>query len=92
MDFYAARYRANRRKRAKLPANPQAVPYPATAPHGVRPLGTQGWAARFDWKAGYWAEGRGDVDLARRSVGACGLFLRRVVVNAFFLDCGRQAL
>ncbi|KAJ9095965.1 hypothetical protein QFC21_005327 [Naganishia friedmannii] len=66
MDFYAARYRANRRKRAKLPANPQAVPYPATAPHGVRPLGTQGWAARYDWKAGYWAEGRGDVDLARR--------------------------
>ncbi|KAJ9121480.1 hypothetical protein QFC22_002096 [Naganishia vaughanmartiniae] len=55
-----------RRKRAKLPANPQAVPYPATAPHGVRPLGTQGWAARYDWKAGYWAEGRGDVDLARR--------------------------
>lgn len=66
MDLYATHYRANRKKRAKLPANPQAVPYPATAPPGARPLSTQGWAARYDYKAAWWAEGRGDVDLARR--------------------------
>lgn len=66
MDLFATHYRANRKKRAKLPANPQAVPYPATAPPGGRPLNTQGWAARYDYKAGWWAEGRGDVDLARR--------------------------
>lgn len=68
MDLFATHYRSNRKKRAKLPANPQAVPYPATAPPGGRPLNAQGWAARYDYKAGWWAEGRGDVDLARRYV------------------------
>lgn len=31
-------------------------------------LGAQGWAVRYDWKSGWFAEIRGDLDEARRYV------------------------
>ena len=39
-----------------------------TAGMSGRALGPQGWAVRYDWKAAWFAEVRGELDVARRCV------------------------
>jgi hypothetical protein len=67
-EFYANHYKRNRRKRGRLPSNPNQLPYPVSVPPGTKVLLSSGWAARYDYKAGLFAEMRGDFDIARRQV------------------------
>lgn len=59
VEYYTAHAKKVRRKRSRIST---------TQPSGVpgKSLGAQGWAVRYDWKAGWYAELRGDFDLARR--------------------------
>lgn len=72
MEYYAGHLKRNRRKRARLPSNPGGSPYPVVGgPAGhttARPLGSQGWAVRYDFKAALFSEMRGEVENARRCV------------------------
>ena len=64
MEYYAAHGKKVRRKRVRLPSASSG------AMLGVpgKTLGSQGWAVRYDWKAGWFAELRGDMVEARRWV------------------------
>ena len=66
MDYYTTHAKRVRRKRARLPIS-QIGAAPVT---GGRVLGSQGWAVRYEWKAGWFAEIRGDAELAKRYVYA----------------------
>jgi hypothetical protein len=59
LEYYNAHAKKVRRKRSRVPANQAS---------GVlgKSLGSQGWAVRYDWKAGWFAELRGDFEVARR--------------------------
>jgi hypothetical protein len=62
IEYYAAHGKKVRRKRVRLPS------VSSGAMLGVpgKTLGSQGWAVRYDWKAGWFAELRGDMVEARR--------------------------
>jgi hypothetical protein len=62
MEYYAAHGKKVRRKRVRLPS------VSSGAMLGVpgKTLGSQGWAVRYDWKAGWFAELRGEMIEARR--------------------------
>jgi hypothetical protein len=64
MEYYAAHGKKVRRKRVRLPS------VSSGAMLGVpgKTLGSQGWAVRYDWKAGWFAELRGEMVEARRQV------------------------
>jgi hypothetical protein len=64
MEYYGSHAKRVRRKRARLPTGQFATQY-APSDKG-RPLGAQGWGVRYDWKAGWFAELRGEFDAARR--------------------------
>lgn len=61
MEYYASHSKKIRRKRTRLPSQ---VGSAAGVPG--KSLGTQGWAVRYDFKAGWFAELRGEVVEARR--------------------------
>lgn len=57
MEYYNTHAKRVKRKRSRLPA---------TAGMPGKVLGQQGWTVRYDWKAGWFAEIRGDFEEARR--------------------------
>ncbi|KAK4688106.1 trafficking protein particle complex subunit 11, partial [Tremellales sp. Uapishka_1] len=63
MEYYGAHAKRVKRKRARVPVSQLGG---VQLPQSSRGLGSQGWAARYDWKAGWFAEVRGEHDLARR--------------------------
>lgn len=65
MDYYNAHAKRVRRKRSRVPAS-MPVHAPVTTAQGHKVLGPQGWAVRYDWKMGWFAEVRGEIDVARR--------------------------
>lgn len=65
MDYYNAHAKRVRRKRSRVPAS-MPIHAPTTTAQGFKVLGPQGWAVRYDWKMGWFAEVRGEIDVARR--------------------------
>jgi hypothetical protein len=64
MEHYAAHAKRVRRKRARVPSG--------VVGGGKLGLGTAGWIVRYEWKAGWFAELKGELDAARRFVtSAC---------------------
>lgn len=59
IEYYAAHAKKIRRKRGRAP--PQG-----SAAAGQKRLGPQGWQVRYDYKAGWFAEVRGEVEVARK--------------------------
>ncbi|WRT67104.1 uncharacterized protein IL334_004070 [Kwoniella shivajii] len=80
VEYYANHAKRVRRKRSRVPVSQAAVNPAATAAtgQGPRALGPQGWAVRYDWKAGWFAEVRGDFDVARRHYEDCWNELARM--------------
>ncbi|OWZ51735.1 hypothetical protein C351_03530 [Cryptococcus neoformans c8] len=70
MDYYNAHAKRVRRKRSRVPAS-MPIHAPTTTAQGFKVLGPQGWAVRYDWKMGWFAEVRGEVDVARRHYEDC---------------------
>ncbi|KAK6902899.1 hypothetical protein I203_108159 [Kwoniella mangroviensis CBS 8507] len=73
MEYYSNHAKRVRRKRSRVPVS-QNILSPSTAQghgQGPRALGPQGWAVRYDWKAGWFAEVRGDFETARRHYEDC---------------------
>lgn len=66
MEYYGNHYKRNRRKRSRLPVNPLAWPYATSLPQGTKGLLTLGWAVRYDYKAGVFAEMRNEIEGARK--------------------------
>ena len=61
MEYYATHAKRVRRKRSRVPVSQLG----AVAGAG-RALGPQGWVVRYDFKAGWFAEVRGEMDVAKR--------------------------
>ncbi|OCF45455.1 hypothetical protein I317_00702 [Kwoniella heveanensis CBS 569] len=81
MEYYSAHGKRVRRKRSRVPVSQTAlspVGGQAASGSGPRALGPQGWAVRYDWKAGWFAEVRGDFDVARRHYEDCWNELARM--------------
>ncbi|WVQ98716.1 hypothetical protein IAU59_005847 [Kwoniella sp. CBS 9459] len=81
LEYYSAHAKRVRRKRSRVPVSQTALsPVGGQAPTGFGPraLGPQGWAVRYDWKAGWFAEVRGDFDAARRHYEDCWNELARM--------------
>ncbi|WVF72135.1 hypothetical protein IAT40_006947 [Kwoniella sp. CBS 6097] len=81
MEYYSTHAKRVRRKRSRVPVSQTALsPVGGQVPTGFgpRPLGPQGWAVRYDWKAGWFAEVRGDFDVARRHYEDCWNELARM--------------
>lgn len=93
MEYYAAHGKRVRRKRGRVPSS-GPMPASGTRSrsgsiagggrsrsgsvvHG-HPLTAQGWMIRYDWKAGWSAEVRGELDLARRHYEDCWNELARM--------------
>ncbi|KIR26900.1 hypothetical protein I309_04279 [Cryptococcus deuterogattii LA55] len=70
MDYYNAHAKRVRRKRSRVPAS-MPVHAPTTTAQGHKVLGPQGWAVRYDWKMAWFAEVRGELDVARRHYEDC---------------------
>ncbi|WWD15882.1 hypothetical protein CI109_100306 [Kwoniella shandongensis] len=70
LEYYSAHAKRVRRKRSRVPLS-QMGASPMITGAGARALGPQGWAVRYDWKAGWFAEVRGDFDAARRHYEDC---------------------
>lgn len=70
MEYYSSHSKRIRRKRSRVPASQLSVPTSGAGEKG-KTLAIQGWAVRYDWKAGWFAEVRGDLEAARRSVEPC---------------------
>ncbi|KAL1409710.1 hypothetical protein Q8F55_003706 [Vanrija albida] len=87
LEYYAAHGKRIRRKRGRVPQSSGAASSPSLPPGGnrsrsgsvaARPLGSQGWIVRYEWKAGWFAEARGELDLARRHYEDCWNELARM--------------
>lgn len=87
LEYYAAHGKRIRRKRGRVPQNSSSAASPILPPGGsrsrsgsvaARPLGSQGWIVRYEWKAGWFAEARGELDLARRHYEDCWNELARM--------------
>lgn len=89
LEYYAAHGKRIRKKRGRVP---QSVTSPGNRSRSgsmagnrsrsssvaARPLTPQGWTVRYDWKAGWFAEVRGELDLARRHYEDCWNELARM--------------
>ncbi|TYJ56593.1 hypothetical protein B9479_002685 [Cryptococcus floricola] len=69
-EYYSLHTKRVRRKRSRLPSNPP-INSPVTTSSGQKILSPQGWAVRYDWKLGWFAEIRGEVEMARRHYEDC---------------------
>nr|XP_018263872.1 uncharacterized protein I303_03747 [Kwoniella dejecticola CBS 10117]OBR86030.1 hypothetical protein I303_03747 [Kwoniella dejecticola CBS 10117] len=70
LEYYSNHAKRVKRKRSRLPLS-QNIASPTGMGHGPKALTPQGWAVRYDWKAGWFAEVRGDFDTARRHYEDC---------------------
>jgi len=86
MEYYGSHAKRVRRKRARLPTGQFATQYAPT--DKGRPLGAQGWGVRYDWKAGWFAELRGELDAARRCV--CGSERTKTLTDRHYEDCWNE--
>lgn len=65
IEYYGQHAKRVKRKRTKVISTPF---------HGTslgekgKSLGSQGWAVRYDWKSGWFAEIRGEFEVARKKV------------------------
>ncbi|WVQ77984.1 hypothetical protein IAT38_000065 [Cryptococcus sp. DSM 104549] len=75
MEYYSAHTKRVRRKRSRVPVSQLAMsPTAGVGGQGQgaqRSLGPQGWAVRYDWKLGWFAEARGEFEIARRHYEDC---------------------
>ncbi|TXT06086.1 hypothetical protein VHUM_03559 [Vanrija humicola] len=71
LEYYAAHGKRIRRKRGRGNRS-------RSGSVAARPLGPQGWIVRYEWKAGWFAEARGELDLARRHYEDCWNELARM--------------
>lgn len=88
LEYYAAHGKRVRQKRGRVPANigergsrarsGSSAAARARSGSFIRPLGQQGWIVRYDFKAGWFAECRGELDLARRHYEDCWNELARM--------------
>ncbi|WVQ71632.1 hypothetical protein IAR50_001172 [Cryptococcus sp. DSM 104548] len=69
-EYYSLHTKRVRRKRSRLPSHPP-VNAPTTTSSGQKILSPQGWAVRYDWKLGWFAEIRGEIEMARRHYEDC---------------------
>ncbi|WVR05238.1 hypothetical protein IAU60_002250 [Kwoniella sp. DSM 27419] len=76
-EYYSAHSKRVRRKRSRLPAS-QGLGQ-------TKALGPQGWAVRYDWKAGWFAEVRGEFDVARRHYEDCWNELAKMFASTTML-------
>jgi len=70
VEYYAAHIKRVRRKKARLPT--------ILGGAAGKALGPQGWSVRYDWKAGWFAEIRGELDAARKHYEDCWNELARM--------------
>ncbi|WVO12852.1 hypothetical protein L204_100460 [Cryptococcus depauperatus] len=70
LEYYTAHSKRVRRKKNRAPAS-QPSHSPITTSRGQKALSPQGWAVRYDWKMGWFAEVRGEIDVARRHYEDC---------------------
>jgi hypothetical protein len=82
LEYYNAHGKKLRRKRGRVAGQSTSPPpqtgRPRAASVAARPLGPQGWTVRYDFKAGWFAEVRGELDLARRHYEDCWNELARM--------------
>ncbi|KAL7423964.1 hypothetical protein Q5752_001549 [Cryptotrichosporon argae] len=86
LEYYALHAKRVRRKRARVPASQLTAP-PAGPPPGqpARVLAPTGWAVRYDWKAGWFAEVRGEYEVARKHYEDCWNELARMFASTSML-------
>ena len=70
VDYYSNHQKRIRRKRARITSISQN-----------QRLSPQGWSVRYDWKAGWFAECRGELDVARRHYEDCWNELARMFAS-----------
>jgi hypothetical protein len=71
MEYYSQHSKRVKRKRSRLPASGSTTP---SALQGQgKSLPPQGWIVRYEWKAGWFAEIRGELEEARRYVPTVSL-------------------
>ncbi|WWC69487.1 uncharacterized protein I206_103428 [Kwoniella pini CBS 10737] len=75
VEYYSNHAKRVKRKRSRLPLS-QNILSPSITGQGSggsvpKALSPQGWAVRYDWKAGWFAEVRGEFDVARRHYEDC---------------------
>ena len=70
LEYYGAHAKRVRRKRSRLPSS-SSFSLSTPMADNVRSLGPQGWAVRYDWKAGWFSEIRGEYEIARRHYEDC---------------------
>lgn len=63
IEYYSQHSKRVKRKRSRLPNTASVSVQPG---HAGKNLGPGGWAVRYEFKAAWFAEIRGDFDLARR--------------------------
>ncbi|ORY33796.1 Foie gras liver health family 1-domain-containing protein [Naematelia encephala] len=85
MEYYSNHAKRVRRKRSRVPVSQLGVPTPIQGGVIGRALGSQGWAVRYDWKAGWFAEVRGELDAARRHYEDCWNELARMFASTQML-------
>ncbi|ORX39862.1 Foie gras liver health family 1-domain-containing protein [Kockovaella imperatae] len=78
MEYYSNHMKRVRRKKARLPANQYGALLGADR---GRALGSQGWGVRYDWKAGWFAEVKGETEVARRHYEDCWNELARMFAS-----------
>ena len=66
IEYYSAHGKKIRRKRVRIPSGAQAGGHTGMGGSPGKSLGPQGWAVRYDFKAGWFAELRGELLEARR--------------------------
>jgi hypothetical protein len=66
MEYYNQHAKRVKRKRSRLPSTGSSTPTPMSGQGKVLP--PQGWIVRYEWKAGWFAEIRGEIEEARRCV------------------------
>lgn len=67
MEYYSSHTKRIRRKRQRHPPQPTVIP-PGIGASTGRPLRSEGWAVRYEYKMATFAEFRAEEELARKSV------------------------
>ncbi|KAF8633400.1 hypothetical protein AX17_004571 [Amanita inopinata Kibby_2008] len=64
IEYYTAHSKRVRRKRNRHSQAPTSYPLPTSSANIVRPLRSEGWTVRYEYKMGCFAEFRGENDVA----------------------------
>ena len=86
MDYYSAHSKRVRRKKSRYPHQAMPLP-PGTGPTTGRPLRSEGWTVRYEYKMATFAEFRMEEELARKFV----IFLWFSSLILTFIDTTRIA-